>query len=91
MTLTDEQINQSLAGADGWRREDDQIVRDFKLANFKAAMDFVNKVADQAEAMDHHPDILIHGWNHVRLSLMTHSEGGLTAKDFQLAGQINHL
>lgn len=91
MTLTDEQINQSLAGADGWRRENDQIVRDFKLTNFKAAMDFVNKVADQAEAMDHHPDILIHGWNHVRLSLMTHSEGGLTAKDFQLAGQINHL
>ena len=91
MTLTDEQINQSLAGADGWRRENDQIVRDFKLTNFKAAMDFVNKVADQAEAMDHHPDILIHGWNHVRLSLMTHSEGGLTAKDFQLAGQINQL
>lgn len=91
MKLTDEQINQNLAGADGWRRENDQIVRDFKLTNFKAAMDFVNKVADQAEAMDHHPDILIHGWNHVRLSLMTHSEGGLTAKDFQLAGQINQL
>ena len=91
MKLTDEQINQSLAGADGWRRENDQIVRDFKLTNFKAAMDFVNKVADQAEAMDHHPDILIHGWNHVRLSVMTHSEGGLTAKDFQLAGQINQL
>ena len=52
-------------------------------------MAFVNRVADEAEAMDHHPDILIHGWNNVRLSVMTHSEGGLTAKDFKLAERIN--
>ena len=46
-------------------------------------MEFVNRVADEAEAMDHHPDILIHGWNKVRLSVMTHSEGGLTGEGFQ--------
>ena len=91
MKLTEEQINQSLAATEGWRREGEEIVRDFKFADFKAAMAFVNRVADEAEAMDHHPDILIHGWNHVRLSVMTHSEGGLTAKDFQLAERVNAL
>ena len=91
MKLTEEQINQSLAAAEGWRRERDEIVREFKFADFKAAMAFVNRVADEAEAMDHHPDILIHGWNHVRLSMMTHSEGGLTAKDFKLAERVNAL
>ncbi|HQR33508.1 MAG TPA: 4a-hydroxytetrahydrobiopterin dehydratase [Blastocatellia bacterium] len=91
MKLTNEQINQSLVDADGWRREGEEIIRDFTFADFKTAMSFVNQVADEAEAMDHHPDILVHGWNHVRLSVMTHSEGGLTAKDFQLAGRINAL
>src|SRR6266511_3444930 len=67
------------------------IPRDLKFENFKGAMDFVNRVADEAEAMDHHPDILIHGWNKVRLSVMTHSEGGLTEKDFKLAERINRL
>ena len=91
MKLTEEQIKQSLAATEGWRREGEEIVRDFKCADFKAAMAFVNRVADEAEAMDHHPDILIHGWNHVRLSMMTHSEGGLTAKDFKLAERVNAL
>lgn len=91
MKLTEEQINQNLAAAEGWRREGDEIVREFKFADFKAAMAFVNRVAEEAEAMDHHPDILIHGWNNVRLSVTTHSEGGLTAKDFQLAEGINAL
>ncbi len=91
MKLNEEQINQRLTETSGWRREGNEIIRDFKLADFKSAMAFVNQVAEKAEGMDHHPDILIHGWNNVRLSVMTHSEGGLTAKDFQLAGRINSL
>ncbi|MBS1787233.1 MAG: 4a-hydroxytetrahydrobiopterin dehydratase [Acidobacteria bacterium] len=91
MKLNEEQINQGLAAANGWRREGNEVVRDFKFTDFKAAMAFVNCVAEEAEAMDHHPDILIHGWNNVRLSVMTHSEGGLTAKDFKLAERINAL
>ena len=91
MKLNDEQINQRLAEISGWRREGNEIVRDFKLADFKSAMAFVNRIADEAESMDHHPDILIHGWNNVRLSVMTHSQGSLTAKDFQLAARINSL
>ncbi len=89
--LNEEQINQRLAGVSDWRREGDEIVRDVKFTDFKSAMAFVNRVADEAEALDHHPDILIHGWNNVRLNVMTHSEGGLTAMDFQLAQRINAL
>ncbi|MFN0109900.1 MAG: 4a-hydroxytetrahydrobiopterin dehydratase [Blastocatellia bacterium] len=91
MQLNEDQIHQRLAETIGWQREGDQIVRDFKFADFKSALSFLNRVADEAEAMDHHPDILLHGWNNVRLNVMTHSEGGLTEKDFQLAKRINSL
>ena len=91
MKLTEEQIKEMLSRLEDWRREGDWLVRDFKFENFKRALEFVNRVADEAEAMDHHPDILIHGWNNVRLSVMTHSAGGLTEKDFKLAERINPL
>lgn len=91
MKLHEEEIDRHLPKIPGWRREHDQIVRDFQFADFKMALAFVNRVADEAEAMDHHPDILLHDWNQVRLSVTTHSEGGLTAKDFQLAERINSL
>lgn len=91
MKLTEEQLRELLPQIAGWNRDGDQIIRDFKFENFKSAMGFVNRVADEAEAMDHHPDILIHGWNNVRLSVMTHSQGGLTEKDFTLARQVNQL
>ena len=51
----------------------------------------MNRVADAAEEQNHHPDILIHGWNKVRLTLSTHSEGGVTDADFQLAGRLGSL
>jgi 4a-hydroxytetrahydrobiopterin dehydratase len=91
MKLTEEQIQGGLARLADWNREGDWLTRDLKFENFKGAMEFVNRVAAVAEAMDHHPDILIHGWNKVRLSVMTHSEGGLTGKDFKLAERINEL
>ena len=74
-----------------WREEDNALVKDFKLEHFAAAMGFVNQVAEMAEAANHHPDILIHGWNQVRLTLSTHSEGGLTEKDRALAERIDQL
>lgn len=91
MKLNEEQIAELLTKTNDWRREGNQIVRDLKFADFKTAMAFVNRVADEAEAMDHHPDILLHDWNKLRLSVTTHSEGGLTAKDFRLAERINKL
>src|SRR5687767_9483701 len=58
-----------------WREDGGELVRDFELNNFADALAFVNRVAEEAEEMNHHPDILIHGWNKVRLTLSTHSEG----------------
>jgi 4a-hydroxytetrahydrobiopterin dehydratase len=74
-----------------WRREGDEIVRDWQLEDFSQAIEFVNRVADAAEEANHHPDILIHGWNKVRLSLTNHSAGGLTAADFTMADRIDAL
>lgn len=88
--LSDEQIDQSLASSD-WRRDGDAIVREWELEDFGQAMEFVNRVADAAEAANHHPDIHVHGWNKVRLELSTHSEGGLTQGDFDMAARIDEL
>ena len=84
--LSDEDVAARLEGSD-WRREGDEIVRDLKFSDFAAAMAFVNRVADAAEATNHHPDILLHGWNRVRLSLTNHAQGGLSEADFALAGR----
>jgi 4a-hydroxytetrahydrobiopterin dehydratase len=88
--LSDEQIKSRLEGAE-WRREGDEIVRDWKFQDFAEAIAFVNRVADAAEAANHHPDILVHGWNKVRLSLTNHSAGGLTDADFEMAKRIDTL
>jgi 4a-hydroxytetrahydrobiopterin dehydratase len=74
-----------------WRREGESLVRDYEFKDFAAAMAFVNKVADAAEEANHHPDILVHGWNKVRLVLTTHSEGGLTENDHKMAARIDEL
>jgi 4a-hydroxytetrahydrobiopterin dehydratase len=88
--LTDAEIDAQLAGS-AWRREGDALVRDWKLANFAEALAFANRVGAAAEAANHHPDILLHGWNQVRLTLSTHSEGGITGADFALAATIDGL
>ena len=74
-----------------WERAGDAIVRDFAFDDFTAAMAFANRVADAAEAANHHPDILVHGWNKVRLRLSTHSEGGITQADVAMARKIDGL
>ena len=72
-----------------WREEDEGLVRDLKFDDFAGAMVFVNRVAEAAEQDGHHPDILVHGWNKVRLTLMTHSEGRITGRDHALAEKID--
>jgi 4a-hydroxytetrahydrobiopterin dehydratase len=89
--LDDRTIEERVAQLDGWARESDTIVRDLQLPDFGAAIAFVNAVAAAAEAANHHPDILVHGWNRVRLTLSTHSAGGLTAADFELAAALDRL
>ncbi len=90
--LSDAEIEQRIATAGEWRRhERDSIVREQKLDDFRTAIAFVNRVAELAEQANHHPDILLHGWNKVRLTLSTHSQGGLTEADFELAARIDRL
>jgi 4a-hydroxytetrahydrobiopterin dehydratase len=73
-----------------WRKKGAAITRTFQFKDFKAAMKFVNAVARLAEKAQHHPDIDIR-WNKVALTLSTHDAGGLTKKDFDLAGKFNGL
>ena len=88
--LTEEQIAARLEGS-AWERAGDAITREIKLRDFDDAIGFVNKVAAVAEANDNHPDILLHGYNRVRLTLSTHSAGGVTARDFEQAARFDEL
>ncbi len=74
-----------------WEREGDEIVRERRFEDFNEAIAFVNRVAEAAEEANHHPDIFIHGWNKVKLSLTNHSAGGLTEMDFSMAGRFDQL
>lgn len=88
--LSEAEIEEGLKGLRGWERKGNEIVRVFKNKDFVESVGFVNKVAILAEKADHHPDILIK-YRNVTLTLSTHSHGGLTGKDFKLAGEIDAL
>jgi len=88
--LSDEEIEEQLAGLDSWERDGDAIQRTFQLDDFKGSVDFVNRLTPEAEDMNHHPDLAI-SWNKVTVTITTHSEGGLTANDFELARRIATL
>lgn len=89
--LSEDAITERLGQAAEWRRAGEEIVRDFQTANFAEALALVNRIGEAAEALDHHPDILLHGWNKVRISVTTHDAGGLTERDFELAARIDAL
>ncbi len=93
MALLDQaEIERQLARLDGWRLVDGSAIeREFQLADFAAGLRLIERVGALAEAANHHPDIFLHGWNRVRLTLSTHSAGGLTEADFRLAGEIDGL
>jgi 4a-hydroxytetrahydrobiopterin dehydratase len=88
--LDDGAIRQALAGVKDWVREGDAIRRQYTLASFPDAIAFVTRLAFDAEAADHHPDILIN-YKRVTLTYSTHSEGGLTQKDFDGARKADTL
>ena len=88
--LTDDEVTQQLEGLPDWHRADTDepsITATYELDDFVAALAFVNKVGDEAEQLNHHPDIDIR-WNKVILVLSTHSEGGLTQADIELSTRI---
>jgi len=88
--LTDAEASQGLSGLPGWQIEKGELTRTFAFKDFVAALAFVNKVGALAEKAGHHPDIDIR-YNRVRLALVTHDAGGLTAKDFDLAAAVSKL
>jgi 4a-hydroxytetrahydrobiopterin dehydratase len=88
--LSDAEIEQRLAELDGWQRRGDAIAKDFGCGDFVGAVRFVDSVVEPAEGMGHHPDLSI-SWDTVTVTISTHSEGGLTAADFELAGKVDAL
>ena len=90
MRLSRDKARDEVSKLRNWKLRQSFISRTFVFADFAQAMRFVNRVARLAEAANHHPDITI-TYNRVKLALTTHDEGGLTMKDFRLAGRINKL
>ena len=88
--LSDAEVQQALQKLPGWKKTGNAIERNFQFANFVQAMDFVNQIAEAAEAVNHHPDIHI-SYNKVTLALVSHDAGGITQRDIRMAGKINEL
>ena len=90
MPLSRDEVDARLSALPGWQRDDDEIEKAYGFADFDRAMEFVNEVARLAREADHHPDISIK-YDKVKLTLATHSEGGVTGKDLALAARIDAL
>jgi len=88
--LSDTEIDERLSGLDGWERSGEAIVKQFENGDFKGSVDFVSRLTPEAEDMNHHPDLEI-SWSTVTVSITTHSQGGLTENDFELARRIDAL
>lgn len=88
--LSQAEIQQFLPQLPGWKQNGEKIERQFHFENFVKAMEFVNHIAEAAEAVNHHPDILV-SYNEVTLALISHDSGGVTQRDIKMAGRINEL
>ena len=88
--LSDDEVQSGLAALPGWRRAGEVIERTYELPDFRTALAFVSYVGELAEQMNHHPDVDVR-YNRVRLALATHSEGGLTGKDLELARRVDRV
>ncbi len=88
--LADNEIKERLKKLDGWELEGNSIKKEYKRKDFVDSVGFVSKIALLAERADHHPDLLVQ-YNKVNITLSTHSEGGVTEKDINLAGEIEQV
>lgn len=88
--LSDSEVQERLARLSGWRRSGEAIEKSFERGDFVASVRFVSSLVEPAEAMNHHPDVEV-SWGTVTVKISTHSEGGLTAADFELAEKIDAL
>jgi len=83
------EVEKRLGQLPGWTLVNDKIEKNYKFANFRQAIEFIDKIADVAEAENHHPDVLLWNWNNVKLTLTTHAVKGLSENDFILASKID--
>ena len=90
MPLTDAEITEALEDLEGWERDGAAIVREFDRGDFVGSVRFVESLVEPAEELGHHPDVAI-SWSTVTVRITTHSEGGLTSADFELARRIDQL
>ena len=88
--LSEEEIGEKMGEIEGWDREGDAITKSYDRGDFVGSVKFVDSIVEPAEEMNHHPDLSI-SWSEVKVSLSTHSEGGLTENDFELAEKIDGL
>ena len=88
--LSESEVEEKLAALEGWERAGDAIEKSFKRGDFVGAVEFVSSLVEPAEEMNHHPDVSI-SWETVTVTISTHSAGGLTAADFELAAKIDAL
>ena len=88
--LDDEAIQSKLDSLDGWARDGDAITKTFERGDFVGSVKFIDSIVEPAEDMNHHPDLEI-SWKTVTVTISTHSEGGLTDNDFELARRIDAL
>jgi len=89
--FSDAEIQRKLSERKGWQRQDSAIVKEFVLGGFTEATQFIASIAPIANAMDHHPDVHLHRYKRVKIILTTHSAGGITQNDFDLAAKIDAL
>jgi 4a-hydroxytetrahydrobiopterin dehydratase len=88
--LSEAEIGERLAGLSGWERDGEAIAKEFDRGDFVGSVRFVESIVNPAEAMNHHPDLEI-SWSTVKVTISTHSEGGLTGNDFELAAKVDAL
>ncbi|MCG3114021.1 MAG: 4a-hydroxytetrahydrobiopterin dehydratase [Candidatus Manganitrophus sp.] len=88
--LSMEEVRRKIHDLKGWELYDNMLQKKYSFRTFKTAMQFVNRVAELADSVDHHPDMMIN-YNRVLLKLMTHSQGGITDRDFNLAQMIDQV
>jgi 4a-hydroxytetrahydrobiopterin dehydratase len=89
--LNEDEIKKKIDKLGDWSFSKKSIHKEFELKNFANAVAFIVEIGFEAEKLDHHPDLLLHSWNKVKITLSTHSEGGVTENDFKLAHKINSI
>ena len=89
--LSQQEVMKNLKSVDNWSFDNNQIHSEYQFKDFKEELGLVNEVGDEAEKLNHHPDIFLHSWNKVKITISTHSEGGVTENDFKLAAIIDKL